>query len=61
MSKRHKRPPNDTHINTSMGSSMASSMGRNMSSSRADAPWILADGTWNDAGAWDDTDVWNDS
>ena len=25
------------------------------------AVWILATGTWNDAGAWDDADVWNDT
>ena len=25
------------------------------------APWILADGTWNDNGVWIDTEVWNDS
>lgn len=23
--------------------------------------WILADGTWNDAGVWIDTEVWNDN
>lgn len=23
--------------------------------------WILANGTWNDAGVWDDVETWNDS